>query len=141
MMKRGLSITILFFLFFSITVKGGSILLPFWQDGAGVYTILCILNTSQTTDDSVKVRFYDRYGNTQGTLFEKTIPAANLEIFGTCNYPGYPKGLWASLGYAIASETGGMLIAVGIIYDGGSRSGYVIPCFKGNDNLSADPGW
>jgi hypothetical protein len=49
--------------------------------------------------------------------------------------------MWDPYGYAIATETDGMLLAVGIVYDASAHAGYVIPCFPGNDDGSALNGW
>ena len=52
--NKSLTLTILTVLLFSFSGEAGSILLPFWQNGGGVYGMFCIMNTSQTTDDQVK---------------------------------------------------------------------------------------
>ena len=126
--------------------NAGSIILPFWQndyEALPVYTMLIVLNTSGSTGDTVNVMFYGRDGNPQaGAPLEKTIPFGNLEIFGSGSAPvtlAMPTG--DALGYAIVNGSDGMLVAVGIVYDSAAKSGYPIPCFKGNDDEEADPGW
>jgi len=143
-MKKALVVAVALFSFVGLSY-GGSIILPFWQnDGAvPIYTMFIILNTSTSTNDLVNIMFYGATNNPQsGTPIEKTISNRNLEIFGTGAYPGalnMPTG--DPLGYAIASETGGMLVAVGIVYDANARAGYPIPCFQGGDDLQASNGW
>ena len=120
-----------------------SIILPFWQNDANVYTLFCILNTSTSTDNLIQVMFYGETGNTQaGSHIERTIPAQHLEIFGTGTWDGTPKMMTGDLyGYAIASETGGMLAAIGLVYDRLASAGYPINCWKGTAANEADPGW
>ena len=123
----------------------GSIILPFWQNDGGepIYSMFVILNTSSETGDLVNVQYYGKTGNPQaGTMIEKTIPAMNQEIFGSGDYPGelkVPTG--DPLGYAVAYDTGGMLVAIGIVYDGGAHAGYPISCFPGDDDGQATGGW
>ena len=71
--------------------------------------------------------------------FERTIPAQNLEIFWT----GYSEISWGwdVLGYAIATETGGMWIAVGLVCDARSHYGFPIECFKGDEGGQTIGGW
>ena len=120
-----------------------SIIMPFWQNDPAVYTMFIILNTSTETDNLVQVMFYGDTGNPQaGMPIERTIPSRQLEIFGTGTYPDTPKmGTGNIYGYAIATETGGMLLATGIVYDSGAKAGYPIPCFPGDDGGSATGGW
>jgi len=122
----------------------GSIILPFWQDDAApTYAMFVILNTSPDTSDSIKVQYYGKTGNPQqGTVVEKTIPAHNLEIFGTNHSPFELKVMTGDpYGYALATETEGMLVALGIVYDSSAKAGYPIPCFQGNDDGGAASGW
>ena len=122
----------------------GSIILPFWQDEEmPIYSMFIIWNTSFITNDQVSVMFYGDSGNPETrNPIEKTISVQNVELFGTAHYPQEPKLITSNVyGYAIASETGGSLKAIGIIYDDRAKAGFVIPCFKGNDRLHADPGW
>jgi hypothetical protein len=121
-----------------------SIILPFWQDSASpVYSMFVILNTSATTTDTIKVQYYGKTGNPQqGTVIEKTIPAKNLEIFGTNHSPFELKVVTADpYGYAVATETDGMLVAIGIVYDASAHAGYPIPCFAGGADGGASSGW
>jgi hypothetical protein len=143
---------IFFILTFFLTINfchASSIILPFWLDDKGdvfdtldIYTMFVITNTS-VTNDTVRVRFYGTVGNPQASgPVERTIKANTLDIFGSHSYPGSIKPYKADeIGYAVASETDGKLLAVGLIYDASAHAGYVIPCFKGNDDLVADPGW
>lgn len=147
-MKKGRSILIssLILLLICSVSFGGSIILPFWEDGYSesgpIYSMLIITNTSQSTNDQVKVRFYGQTGNPQESYpQEKTVKNNNVEIIGTGHYPEIWREMWDPLGYAIASETDGKLIAIGIVYNAGARAGYPIPCFPGNDNLEAVSGW
>ena len=126
--------------------NAGSILLPFWQNDNAVnpvYTMFIVVNTSGSTGDTVNVMFYGKDGNPQaGASIEKTIPFGNMEIFGTASAPvTLTMKTGDSIGYAVCNGSDGMLIAVGIVYDSGAKSGYPIPCFKGNDDEEADPGW
>jgi len=137
-------IFLLAFLSFSGLCLAGSIILPFWEDQDGpIYSMILVLNTSPTENDLVNVMFYGYSGNQQsGDPIEKTIGPRHLEIFGTAHYPLFPRiKTGDNIGYAIVSETDGALIAIGIIYDADAKAGFVIPCFKGNDNLEADSGW
>ena len=124
-------------------LTGGSILLPYWQDDATpVYSFIVVHNTSQATSDAVDVMFYGKTGNPQaGAPREKTIPPANIELFGTNDHGPLRLPTGDEFGYVIVSDTGGMLIAVGFIYDQTSQTGYVIPCFPGDDNLQVVSGW
>ena len=125
--------------------NAGSIILPFWQDTPGTqpqYTLFLVLNTSTSTGDTVGVMFYGDEGNPQGVEIEKTIPWGQLELFGTGDAPvalTMPTG--NPYGYAICSDTGGLLVAVGLVYDQAARAGYPIPCFGGNDDGEASAGW
>jgi hypothetical protein len=135
---------ILILIVFCGSINAGSIILPFWQDNSTpVYSMFIILNTSAETSDFIKVQFYGKTGNPQtGTPFEKTIPPKNIEIFGTDHAPINLKGYgFEPYGYAIATQTDGMLLAVGIVYDASAHAGYPIPCFPGNDDGSALNGW
>ena len=125
--------------------NAGSIILPFWQNTPGTnpqYTLFVVLNTSASTENTVGVMFYGDEGNPQGTEIEKTIPWGYLQLFGTGDAPTPLKMATGNpYGYAICSDSGGMLVAIGLVYDSASRGGYPIPCFGGNDDGEADPGW
>ena len=147
-MKRIKSIIIInsILIFFCGSLYAGSIILPFWQDdGTPIYTMFVILNTSPETGDYVRVQFYGKTGNPQSwdwINFEKTIPPKNLEIFGTPYYQDeIPLIILSGWGFAIAYETDGMMLGVGIVYDCSAHAGYPIPCFPGNDDGSAVNGW
>ena len=131
-------------IFSCYSLYAGSILVPFWQDdNTPIYSYIVVHNTSQVTADDIDVMFYGKTGNPQvGAPFERTIPPANMELFGTrSTWPGLMPPTGDPYGYAIVSGTGGMLIAVGIIYDANANCGYPIPCFQGDDNLKAVSGW
>ena len=142
-MKKSLAIVVAL-----LSISGfcfaNSIILPFWQDDISpVYTMFIVFNTSPDTSDSVQVMYYGETGNMQqGTHIEKTIPAKNVEIFGSRNYPGELRvDTGDPLGYALVTETEGMLLAIGIVYDDDAHAGYVVPCFPGEENGGASEGW
>ncbi|MBU1626808.1 hypothetical protein KKB18_05500 [bacterium] len=141
--KIDIFITIILIIF-SLSANAGSIILPFWQDDSTPkYTMFIITNTSSVTSNLVSVMFYGKTGNPQmGAPFIREIPPKNAEIFGTLHYWGTWKLVgFEPFGYALCTETGGKLLAVGIFYDSSSRSGYVLPCFKGKDDGSTTEGW
>jgi hypothetical protein len=141
-MKKALLVAVVLLGFYALS-SAGSIILPYWQDDSmPTYSMFCILNTG-TTNDLVWVRFYGSAGNPQGGgPIERTIAQKTLDVFGTGRYPGSLKTATGDLlGYAIASDTGGTLLALGLVYDNTAKSGYVIPCFQGQDDLSASSGW
>ena len=126
--------------------NAGSIILPFWQNTyatSPTYTMMIVVNTSGSTGDTVGFMCYGATGNPQaGSEIERTIAWGTQEIFGTGAAPvplTIPTG--DDLGYAVLSDTDGLLIAIGIVYDDSAKSGYPIACWKGNDDGEADPGW
>ena len=141
-MKKTLVIAIVLLASYAIS-DAGSIILPYWQDDATpVYSMFAILNTG-TTSNLVNVMFYSDAGAAQsGTFIERSVANRQLEVFGTGRYPGDIKmATTSAVGYAQAFETGGNLLAVGLVYDAGAQSGYTIPCFPGNDDGTAASGW
>ena len=141
-MKKTLSVLVVSLLATGICFAG-SIIMPFWQNGPNVYSMFIILNTSPETANLLQVMFYGKTGNPQaGYYIEDTIPPRQMEIYGTGAYPDVPKmDTGDSYGYVIATETGGMLYAVGLVYDNGAHAGYPIRCFPGDDGGGATEGW
>jgi hypothetical protein len=135
-------IIILVLIFSGSSGYAGSIILPLWVDDSIFQTMFVIMNTDWCTSNQIRVMFYGKTGNPQaGTHIEKTIPAREMEIFGSGSYPDVPKmNTSDSYGYAIALETNGKLLAVGVVYNT-YHGGFSIQCYPGDDEGRPIKGW
>lgn len=103
---------------------------PYYQTGAGWYTIVVFVNGSEETGDVIHIRFYPAHGspcsNTTGDMF--AIRAGEMLIFSTS--PSVP--IWipvtATYGYTLFRvDNGGFIQAYCVIYNGMTGNGYVVP--------------
>jgi len=110
----------------------GQGLCPYWQSGGVWYTLMTFVNGSESTGDTMYVRFCDVHGNwCSDTTTAYAIRQREMRIFSTT--PEVPNWIPITSGYGYVMfrvDGGGYIHPYTVIYNQVTGSGYVVPWYK-----------
>ena len=105
-------------------------LFPFWQTGGDWYTLLTAINTSEETNDVIRIRFRDVHGSPCSDFPDGPYSIRHGEMLMFSTTPSVPFWIPTSADFGFIlfrTVDGGCIQTFCVVYNEATGSGYTVP--------------